>query len=268
MLFSRLVCSMHADAAFSAGSHQMIMGLPTSERDELLKVVAQRMEALETAGDEQVQGVRTPKEVYNFQLTGQVGAGAGMTPAPSVRGDGEQFGKMMEKGKMKDEMKKDKMKDCKMQDGGEKMRRKLIEKMEKYRGKIDKNEMKLARAERMLAVSEALVAEGAQAQVKLLSVPCGFVRMRRHPHSRIHTHTHTMRKQIPQDAVDATNPKIAMDIDELRMMSREQLEVKRLKYVEKKAKYQRKLAESRMDLAMAEKELADLAQSAERAGAC
>lgn len=216
---------------------EMIMGLPTSERDELLKVVAQRMEALETAGDEQVQGVRTPKEVYNFQLTGQVGAGAGMTPAPSVRGDGEQFGKMMEKGKMKDKMKKDKMKDCKMQDGGEKMRRKLIEKMEKYRGKIDKNEMKLARAERMLAVSEALVAEGAQAQ-------------------------------IPQDAVDATNPKIAMDIDELRMMSREQLEVKRLKYVEKKAKYQRKLAESRMDLGMAEKELADLAQSAERAGAC
>ena len=59
-----------------------------------------------------------------------------------------------------------------------------------------------------------------------------------------------------------------MDIDELRMMSREQLEVKRLKYVEKKAKYQRKLAESRMDLGMAEKELADLAQSAERAGAC
>ena len=50
---------------------QMIMGLPTGERDELLNVVAQRMEA----ADSEQQGVTTPREVYDFQLSGNTMVG-------------------------------------------------------------------------------------------------------------------------------------------------------------------------------------------------
>ena len=70
------------------GVPQMIMGLPAGERDALLQAVAQRTEAL--VGDDSAVkiGVATPRELYDFQLTGQTGsaaacvvAGAGLTPA-------------------------------------------------------------------------------------------------------------------------------------------------------------------------------------------
>ena len=80
---------------------------------------------------------------------------------------------------------------------GDKMRMKLMAKMEKYRGQIGESEMKLARAERMLAVADILIAQGGSAQV-------------------------------PESAVDATDMGIAEDIAKLRMMSPEGLKVKRL----------------------------------------
>jgi pyruvate/2-oxoacid:ferredoxin oxidoreductase alpha subunit len=79
----------------------------------------------------------------------------------------------------------------------DKVRMKLMDKMEKYREKIVENEMKLARVERMLAVADILFAQGASAQV-------------------------------PESAVDATDMGIAEDIAKLRMMSPEGLKVKRL----------------------------------------
>jgi hypothetical protein len=99
----------------------------------------------------------------------------------------------------------------------DKMRMKLMAKMEKYRGQIGESEMKLARAERMLAVADILIAQGGSAQV-------------------------------PESAVDATDREIAEDIAEMRMMSPEGLKEKRLKYLEKQAKYTRKVANFKMDL--------------------
>ena len=99
----------------------------------------------------------------------------------------------------------------------DKMRMKLMAKLEKYRGQIGESEMKLARAERMLAVADILIAQGGSAQV-------------------------------PESAVDATDREIAEDIAELRMMSPEGLKEKRLKYLEKQAKYTRKVANFKMDL--------------------
>ena len=104
-----------------------------------------------------------------------------------------------------------------MGEGGDKVRMKLMDKMEKYREKIVENEMKLARVERMLAVADILIAQGASAQV-------------------------------PESAVDAIAMEIAEDIAELRMMSPEGLKEKRLKYLEKQAKYTRKVANFKMDL--------------------
>ena len=106
---------------------------------------------------------------------------------------------------------------------------KLMDKMEKYREKIVENEMKLARVERMLAVADILIAQGASAQV-------------------------------PESAVDAIAMEIAEDIAELRMMSPEGLKVKRLKYLEKQAKYTRKVANFKMDLQEKTQEYEAMAQ--------
>lgn len=136
---------------------QMIMGLPAGERDELLATVAQRMELAPTASDSK-QGVTTPMELYDFQLTGKVSAsvtcdaGAGLTPADSKTGTDTQGAPMMKKKEMKME-------------GGDKMLRKLGEKMEKYRRKISENEMDLARAERLLSVADLLIGQGKDAAV-------------------------------------------------------------------------------------------------------
>ena len=136
---------------------QMIVGLPADEREELLKMVAQRA----SAAGEMHEGVSSPREVYDFQLTAKTGieaaAGAGMTPSMTEKGA------MAMPAKMKIE-KKDGMKDSTCE-GSDKATMKLMEKMEKYRGKIAKNTMKLARAQRMLAVADILIAQGVDAQV-------------------------------------------------------------------------------------------------------
>ena len=116
-----------------------------------------------------------------------------------------------------------------MGEGGDKMRMKLMAKMEKYRGQIGESKLNLARAERMLAVADILIAQGASAQV-------------------------------PESAVDDTDMEIAEDIAELRMMSPEGLKEKRLKYLEKQAKYTRKVAECKMDLQEKKQEYEAMAQ--------
>jgi len=212
------------------GVPQMILGLPAGERDALLQAVAQRTEAL-VGDDSGVKiGVATPRELYDFQLTGQTGsaaacvvAGAGLTPPMT-----ETSCRPMEMD-APSEMKMEKKENMPMGEGGDKMRMKLMEKMEKYREKIGENEMKLARAGRMLAVADILIAQGASAQV-------------------------------PESAVDATDMEIAEDIAELRMMSPEGLKVKRLKYLEKQAKYTRKVAECKMDLLEKTQEYEAMAQ--------
>ena len=116
-----------------------------------------------------------------------------------------------------------------MGEGGDKMRMKLMAKMEKYRGQIGESKLNLARAERMLAVADILIAQGASAQV-------------------------------PESAVDDTDMEIAEDIAELRMMSPEGLKEKRLKYLEKQAKYTRKVADFKMDLQEKTQEYEAMAQ--------
>ena len=51
---------------------------------------------------------------------------------------------------------------------------------------------------------------------------------------------------------------IVPDIAELRMMPRDKIELKRLKFLEKEAKYLRKVAEYQMDLAEKTKDLEKL----------
>ena len=240
----------------------MIMGLTTGERDELLKVVAQRIDATSAAGDGEMRGgVSTPREVYDFQLTGQtpstmaLNAGAGMTP-PMVESSTRTTTMDKENTKMKEDKMKmieDKMRGS-LGEEGDKMTMKLMGKIEKCREKVAKNEMKLARAQRMLVVAEMLLAQGKDAQVILAcAVEMRHIIERMFP-ERVCMLTLNVRhenSQIPECSTDAMDPEIAMDITELRMMSPDMIEMKRLKYVEKQAKYVRKVAECKMDLAEA-----------------
>lgn len=242
----------------------MIMGLTMGERDELLKVVAQRIDASSAAGDGEMRGgVSTPREVYDFQLTGQtpstmaLNAGAGMTP-PMVESSTRTTTTDMENTKMKEEkmkMKEDKDKmRGRLGEESDKMTMKLMEKIEKYQEKVAKNEMKLARAQRMLSVAEILLAQGKDAQVILAyAVEMSHIMERISPECvcMLTSNVRHANSQIPECATDAMDPEIAMDITELRMMSPDMIEMKRLKYVEKQAKYVRKVAECKMDLAEA-----------------
>ena len=215
-----------AERARRCGAAQMIMGLPVDEREALLQTVAQRTEAAAAggAGPEQgQQGVATPRELYDFQLAGGTGSASGLTP-PMTESGPRPIG--VEAPSDKAKMKMDKKEKEKMPEGGDKMRMKLMEKMEKCRRKIGESEMKMARAARMLAVADILIAQGADAPVE-----CA-------------------------DAGDAE------DIAELRMMTPERLEVKRLKYLEKQAKCARKVAERKLELREKTQEYDALAQGA------
>ena len=86
-------------------THQMIMGLPAMERDELLAAVAQRM-TTPTSG-----GVSTPRELYDFQLTGRTAGsavldGAGVSTEMDRRNDVVPMG--LEEGTMEKAKKKGK----------------------------------------------------------------------------------------------------------------------------------------------------------------
>lgn len=83
----------------------MIMGLPAMERDELLAAVAQRM-TTPTSGS-----VSTPRELYDFQLTGRTAGsavleGAGVSAEMDRRNDAVPTG--LEEGKMEKAKKKGK----------------------------------------------------------------------------------------------------------------------------------------------------------------
>ncbi len=211
-----------AERTRRCGAAQMIMGLPVDEREALLQTVAQRTEAAAGgAGPEQgQQGVATPRELYDFQLAGGTGGGAGLTP-PMAESGPRPIGVEPPSAKAKMKMEKEKMK---MPEGGDKMQMKLMEKMEKCRRKIGESEMKMARVARLLAVADILIAQGADAPVE-----CA-------------------------DAGDAE------DIAELRMMKLETLELKRLKYLEKQAKCARKVAERQLELREMTQEYDALAQ--------
>jgi len=241
----------------------MIVGLPADEREELFKMVAQRASAAGDAG-EMHEGVSSPREVYDFQLTGKIGmeaaAGAGMTPsmteksatAMPAKGDKERM-KLDQKDGMKDST----------YEGSDKATMKLMEKMEKYRGKIAKNTMKLARAQRMLAVADILIAQGVDAQVpaSLYIVHCvssSYFCKQTKQHPDVKHLQGILCSQIPECATDTVVAEIAPDIAELRMMPRDKIELKRLKFLEKEAKYLRKVAEYQMDLAEKTKDLEKL----------
>ena len=144
-----------------------------------------------------------------------------------VKGEGEEQKKeKAEEQKEADAKEEDKKEKEKMPEGGDKMRMKLMEKMEKCRRKIGESEMKMARAARMLAVADILIAQGADAPV------------------------------------ECTEAGDAEDVAELRMMTPERLEVKRLKYLEKQAKCARKVAERKLELREKTQEYDALAQGA------
>jgi hypothetical protein len=215
-----------AERARRCGAAQMIMGLPVDEREALLQTVAQRTEAAAAGGacpEQGQQGVATPRELYDFQLAGGTGSAAGLTP-PMTESGPRPIG--VEAPSDKTKMKMDKKEKEKMPEGGDKMRMKLMEKMEKCRRKIGESEMKMARAARMLAVADILIAQGADAPV------------------------------------ECTEAGDAEDVAELRMMTPERLEVKRLKYLEKQAKCARKVAERKLELREKTQEYDALAQGA------
>lgn len=76
----------------------MIMGLPATERDELLATVAQRMTA--SNGERTSDTVSTPLELYNFQVTAGTAAGSAAlegTGTSSEMTDGASMGLEEEK---------------------------------------------------------------------------------------------------------------------------------------------------------------------------
>jgi hypothetical protein len=123
---------------------EMIMGLSVEERHELLAAVAQREATNET-------GLRTAKEVYDFQLS----AATGNVEVDEI---------VIANKQTKQEDKKQNMKqDVNMEEDeeaihdGEQQLSKVRDKMEKARGKFMDNEMKLAHAERLLHVTTLLL---------------------------------------------------------------------------------------------------------------
>lgn len=178
---------------------EMIMGLSVQERQELLAAVALR-EATNKVG------LRTPKEVYDFQLsaaTGNVMVDDGVVAGNETKQENKkQSMKRHVKMKENDEAIR----------GGEQQLSKAKEKMEKAQGKFMNNEMKLAHLERLLHVTTLLLARGKDAE-------------------------------IPNDEETSS---LAKEIASLQTMTRQQLKLQRLKYAEKRAKYERNRAKCRV----------------------
>jgi len=130
---------------------EMIMGLPVEERHELLAAVARRVQMMEAAAQEQETpasseeetknvstGLRTPKEVYDFQVAGLEAVDPKKDKAKTEKS---------KKGDATDKTKNDL----------ERALVKAMEKMEKARCKHTENERKLARVNHLLEVTTALL---------------------------------------------------------------------------------------------------------------
>jgi len=168
----------------------MILGLTENERRDLMSNVARRLEEVgndPTGTKSPYSGIKTSQDVYNFQT-----AGVGKFTGREV-----------------------KEKNVTVQRSNEK----LVRKMEKAKEKFDYNKRQLARARRLLACCNALLArDSLENEPTIYTLP------------------------------NPLDNNFYHDIDELKMLSRQDLKFERLKLDSQKAKFESKVAKGRLKL--------------------
>lgn len=191
---------------------EMILGLPIEERNELMDTVAKRLEEEENHNANPL--VKSSRDVYDFQTAGvsiQVkekkikAENSSVTNAPSM---GTVFSSQ--------------------QDDIDIVDAKLLKKMRKVRSSFESNKMKLAKARRLLAVTNALLSKDT-----LTTEPTIYT--------------------VPNPLDNAWYH----DIDHLKSMQRGELKMERLKLTAQKAKYFAKVAKGRLKLYKASVDLMD-----------
>lgn len=202
---------------------EMILGLPDGERAQLMSAVAGRLEERESGlvnGDgDAPRGLRSSRDVYDYQTAGaadeserrkeEMQANNASYDAAAAKTD-------IDGGATDDEEEIDVV-DAK-----------LLKKMQKARAKFDTHKRNLAKARRLLAVTNALLS--------------------RDEHKSEPT-IYTV--QNPADNA------WYHDVDELRKLKRGELKMERLKLVAQRAKYESKVAKGRLKLYRASVELMD-----------
>eukprot|EP00547_Thalassionema_nitzschioides_P000067 CAMPEP_0194210138 /NCGR_PEP_ID=MMETSP0156-20130528/8036_1 /TAXON_ID=33649 /ORGANISM="Thalassionema nitzschioides, Strain L26-B" /LENGTH=256 /DNA_ID=CAMNT_0038937451 /DNA_START=149 /DNA_END=920 /DNA_ORIENTATION=- len=130
---------------------EMIMGLSTEDRDNLLSAVAQRIEEDAFKTQEEAVGLRTPEEVYDFQVAGAVNAPVETKVVkienfqiPRMDGDAEQSREVSQEDKEQESVKK---------------QQKLIAKMDQTKAKLRKSDAKLAEIDCLLQATKSLLSK-------------------------------------------------------------------------------------------------------------
>lgn len=193
---------------------EMILGLPSIEREELMENVARRLnetQEVEATGCRRVltqrqepRRIRSARDVYEFQT--------GMVEEPDENSQQTMNGGMSANKKYAD------------------ANNKLLKKMDKTRAKYESNKKKAARARRLLAVTNALLA--------------------RDDARRTNYNEPTIYK--------VSNPLDNgwyHDIDALKRLSRAELKMERLKFNVQRSKFDSKVAKARLKLYGASMEL-------------
>ena len=173
---------------------EMIVGLTEDERKELMANVARRLEEIGNEATGTMNRIQTSEDVYNFQT-------AGIDVSTCSGG----------------EVKKEDV--VLAVNPNQSSSEKLIRKLEKTKAKFEYNRRKAAKARRLLACCNALLARDLLAnEPTIYNLP------------------------NPQDN------DIYHDIDELKTMSRQDLKLERLKLHSQKAKFESKVAKARLKL--------------------
>lgn len=197
---------------------EMILGLPDEERTELMERVAQRLEGEGSDPDCRVRRIKSSTDVYDFQTGGTMTMARATRgiQRPSYIGDtvAESSAPPLEEEEEEEEI--------------EVVDAKLLKKMRKVRSKFDLNKQKLAKARRLLGITNALLAkDGCRSEPTIYSV------------------------SNPMDNAWYD------DIDRLKGMCRDDLKMERLKLAAQKAKYESKVAKGRLKMYLASAELMD-----------
>jgi hypothetical protein len=185
---------------------EMILGLPDEEREELMANIAMRLEERK----EFEPKVQSSKDVYDFQT-----AGISVKPEKQFESKKTSNGETMPSprpAKVRKEVDAN---------------AKLLKEIDKARIKIEYSKQRAARARRLLAVTNALLARNA----------------------------HANEPTIYQTANPVDNGWYH-EIDDLRQLSRAELKMEKLKFNAQKAKYESKVAKGRLKLYGASRSLA------------
>eukprot|EP00584_Thalassiosira_punctigera_P008028 CAMPEP_0172542872 /NCGR_PEP_ID=MMETSP1067-20121228/13392_1 /TAXON_ID=265564 ORGANISM="Thalassiosira punctigera, Strain Tpunct2005C2" /NCGR_SAMPLE_ID=MMETSP1067 /ASSEMBLY_ACC=CAM_ASM_000444 /LENGTH=274 /DNA_ID=CAMNT_0013329175 /DNA_START=67 /DNA_END=891 /DNA_ORIENTATION=+ len=196
---------------------EMILGLPDEERRELADAVARRLEGEEesgpTNGDAGHRRVRSSRDVYEYQITG----------AASAEVERKAAGKRRTAGAVGTASADETTEETDVVDA------KKLRRMRKARAKFDSNKRGLARARRLLAVTNALLSKEG----------------RRGSEPTIYT------------VANPVDNAWYHDVDDLKAMSRGELKMERLKLMAQRAKCESKVAKGRLKLYKASVDLMD-----------